>query len=63
MYIRKTRDEYTLQGDYGFGGWEDLTTEDTWKEIRQRRKEYRENDYNVHALRIIKRRVPIEQNQ
>lgn len=57
-YQRTTTDEYTLQGNYGYGdGWEDLTSEDSRKEIRERLKEYRENEGGNY--RIIKRRVPI----
>jgi len=57
-YVRKTQDEYTLQGFYGNYVWEDLTTEETLKEIRARRKEYRKNEGGQY--RIVKRRVPIE---
>ena len=58
MYVRKTTDEYTLQGNYGsLYEWEDLTSEETFKEIKQRRKEYTENEPRT-PLRIIKRRIP-----
>lgn len=40
--LRKTTDEYRLWLNYG-QGWELETTEDTLSEIRERRKEYREN--------------------
>jgi len=57
---RKTRDEYALQGDYGYGhGWEDLTAADTREEIRQYRRDYRENEPGT-PLRVVKRRVKIE---
>ena len=50
---------YVLQGDYGYGdGWEDLTAEESWMEIKERRKEYRDNDVYVHRLRVIHRREP-----
>ena len=40
-YVRKTRDEYQLLCDYGYGdGWEYILAEDTMKEARQRKKEY-----------------------
>jgi hypothetical protein len=42
-----------LQGSYGYG-WEDLTAEETRKEIKQRLKEYRENENGTY--RIIRRR-------
>lgn len=59
-YKRKTKDEFTLQGNYGYGdGWEDLTTEKTWKGIIQRKKEYRENEPGT-PLRIIVRRIKIK---
>ena len=56
-YIRKTRDEYELQGNYGYG-WECLTTEETLKDARQRRKEYQENEGGTY--RIVRRRVRLE---
>lgn len=56
-YQRKTRDEFELQGNYG-QGWECLTTEDSRAEIRQRLREYQENEGG--AYRIKARRVPIE---
>lgn len=56
---RKTRDEYTLQGNYGYG-WEDLTSEDTLFDIRARRKEYRDNEPGT-PVRIIKRRIRLSQ--
>lgn len=56
---RKTEDEYTLQGNYGYGdGWEDLTSESDRKQIIQRKKEYLENDPRCD-YRIVKRRVKI----
>lgn len=60
MYIRKTYDEWTLQGNYGYG-WEDLTSEDSSKEIRERLKEYRENEGG--SYRIICRRVKIDKGE
>ena len=51
---RKTRDEYVLQGNYGHG-WEDLTAESSIAEIRQRLREYRENEGGNY--RTVKRRV------
>jgi len=46
---------YVLQGDYGYGdGWEDLTAEDTKEAIRERRREYQDNEGGVY--RIVKRR-------
>lgn len=54
-YIRKTRDEFAIQGYYG-QGWEDVTTEDNRREARERLHEYRENETN-YPHRMIKRRV------
>ena len=33
MYIRKTKDEYEIQGNYG-DGWEMVTTEETLRGAR-----------------------------
>jgi hypothetical protein len=45
-----------LQGFYrGSYGWEDLTAEESFKEIKQRLKEYRENEGGTY--RVINRRV------
>ena len=49
----KKRTIFVLQGTYGHG-WEDLTAEETRSEIRQRLKEYRENEGGNY--RIITRR-------
>jgi hypothetical protein len=46
-----------LQGNYGYGhGWEDLTAEKTYSEMKVRRREYRENEPGT-PTRVIKRRV------
>jgi len=56
---RTTRDEYIVQGNYGYGdGWEDLTAEETRKEALQRLREYRENEGGT-PFRLIKRRQKI----
>lgn len=44
---------WVLQGYYAHG-WEDLCAEESHKEIRQRRKEYRENEGG--EFRIVQRR-------
>ena len=56
-YTRKTRDEYEVQGYFGYG-WEMVTTEDTWKGAKSQRQCYRDND-SKHIYRIIKKRVRI----
>lgn len=58
-YTRKTRDEYDIEGLYGYG-WEVLCCEATPKEARQTRKEYRENEPTT-PLRIVHRRVKIDE--
>lgn len=56
-YIRKTRDEYDIQQNNGYG-WETVSCEETWKHARRAVKEYRENQPNIPA-RIKKIRVKI----
>lgn len=41
-YQRKTKDVYNIVTNYGYG-WEVECKEDTYKEAKQRLKEYREN--------------------
>ena len=57
-YIRKTEDEFEIQGDYG-QGWEMVTTETTRALARDQIKTYRMNEPGV-PFRFIKKRVPIE---
>lgn len=58
-YVRKTKDEYELQANYGYGdGFECICTEETHREIRQRLAEYRQNEGGNY--RIVKRRVRIK---
>jgi len=57
MYIRKTEDEYEIQGDYG-QGWELATTEVTRSLAREQIKCYRQNEPGV-SFRIVHKRVPI----
>ena len=58
-YIRKTRDEYEIQGNCGYG-WEVETTEETWKDAKAQAKCYRENVN--YPIRIVKKRIRIENN-
>ena len=59
MRQRKTRDEYTILANYGYGhGWEEETAENTIREARQRLKEYRQNAPE-YAYKIKKKRVRI----
>lgn len=57
MKARKTRDEWTIQGNYG-QGWEDECAEDSRDEARQRLREYREN--SPYPSRMVKRRIRLE---
>ena len=59
-YVRKTKDEYVLLGDNGYG-WEEILTEDTFKEIKQRYREYVENDKSS-IYKIEKHRIPIDKD-
>lgn len=56
-YIRKTRDVWRLQGNYGYG-WETECEESTRGDGLQRLREYRENGPGAYRLR--KGREPIE---
>jgi len=51
---RKWRNYFVLKGNYGYG-YEDLTAEDTYKEIRQRYKDYAENEPRT-PLKIVRRK-------
>jgi len=61
MYKRKTKDVWQVQqytgGQYG---WETVVTEQTYREARERLKEYRENQPEYPA-RIHLAREKIEQ--
>ena len=62
-YVRKTLDEYEIQGDYGYGqGFECVTTEETWKAAKDQIKCYRENEPSI-PFKIVKKRVRIEKAQ
>lgn len=59
-YVRVTRDEYDVEGNYGYGdGFEVVTCEAARGEARARLREYRENEPGV-PFRIVKRRVRLE---
>lgn len=59
-YIRKTKDNYILLSNYGYG-WEEEIIEPTYKEIKERLKEYKENCKNG-IFKYKKIRVKIWQN-
>lgn len=51
-YVRKTRDVWRLQGNYGYGdGWETECEEDSRVQGLQRLKEYLENGPGAYRLR------------
>ena len=56
-YARKTRDEYQLWINYG-QGYEHEISEDSWREMRARLKEYREN-CPQYPCKSVKRRAPV----
>lgn len=56
MYIRKTRDIFILEQNYGYG-WEYVLEEDNRKDILQRKREYIEN--TNYPTRILKKREKI----
>lgn len=59
MYKRKTIDLYDVQGYYdSLCGFETVTTEETWKEAKERIKEYRENEPGT-SFRVKKYREAI----
>lgn len=60
MYKRKTKDVYTLYGNYGYG-WEELYDVDNKAEAIADFKCYTENEPQ-YKHKWSKRRVPIENN-
>jgi len=61
MYKRKTRTEYQIQCDYGYGhGYEEVFTTDSYADARKIRRDYERNDLSAFAVRIIQKRVRID---
>jgi len=56
-YKRKTQDEYQIHTDNGYG-FEEVTSEDTWKAARAQLKCYRENQ-SEYPHKIVKKRIPL----
>lgn len=54
---RKTRDEWEIQGNYGYG-WETENTETTRHDAVRSLREYRANGPGQY--RIVKRRIKLE---
>lgn len=57
-YKRKTRDRWDIMTNFGYG-WECETSEYTYKEARQRLKEYIENSCGRYDVRLEKHREKI----
>lgn len=57
-YARKTKDEWQLWTNYGYG-WECECVEESRDEGRLRRKEYLENAQGLKNIKLVKRRVPL----
>ena len=47
---------WIVQGRYGTGGWDDVHAGESWRDVRQTLKEYRENEPQ-YPHRVIRRRV------
>ena len=58
-YIRKTRDRWDIETNWGYG-WDVECSEYTGKEARQTLKEYRENYAGMAAVRMRKHREKLE---
>ena len=62
MYVRKTRDRWDIETNYGYG-WECECSEYTYKEARQTLREYRENACGRFVVRMTAHREKIEGNE
>lgn len=58
-YVRKTRDEFLIVGDFGYGhGYEEVSAYDTRREAKEDIKEYRASGIGVY--KIVKRRIKLD---
>lgn len=58
-YQRKTKDEYWLMANYGYGhGWEEVLAEDTKAEAFKRKREYERNQPE-YRYKVVKKRIKI----
>lgn len=57
-YVRKTKDEYWLMGDYG-NGWDFILAEETLVTAKKQMKTYEKEDCYVRDLKIIHKRIPL----
>ncbi len=56
-YIRKTIDTYEVQGNYG-QGWEMVTTEATYKEAKEQKKCYDQNEPQyAHRVKVVREKI------
>lgn len=58
-YVRKTRDYWDIETNWGYG-WEVENTEYTWPDAKRSAKEYRENSCGRFSVRVKKHREKIE---
>lgn len=57
-YVRKTVDTFVVLQYTGCGyGWEEVHTEDTRTEAKERLREYRDNQPE-YPVKLVKKRVP-----
>lgn len=60
-YQRKTTDIWVVQGFYSSAyGWEDVTAEEKYRDIRERLKEYRANEPGTSFRIVVKREKKAE---
>lgn len=59
-YVRKTKDEYHVQGNCGCG-WETVTIDETMAEAKAMLRDYNENE-TMYPHRVRKIRVKKEEN-
>lgn len=57
-YVRKTKDIWEIQTNWGYG-WDCETTEETCAEAKAQAKCYRDNADGRFAVRIVKKRERI----
>jgi len=61
-YIRKTKDEWQVQGDYG-NGWEPILTAENLDDAREQKRCYDENEPDVvHRIKLVRVKKNMEKN-
>lgn len=60
-YVRKTRDEWWVEIDCGYG-WEVVSYDDSAKDAKQIARDYVNNSYGQYATRVTKHRIKLEEN-